>query len=181
MCRVGPQAALRFTKIPQRPGEEGHHAVLVEPCRVSRLQPAMQRTLQRGELWKGDLVEGGSNERALTGPPGGKTLGLEFAIRLEHRVRVDGQRGDRVSHLWELVAGFQIAEPQRVLDLLNELEIGGHPGPWVEPEFDGGIPPGRSPAGPLTESLNPLSILIRRQYSAISPCQGRSRVGRRRA
>jgi hypothetical protein len=92
--------------------------------------------VQRGQLRQPDLAERGLDERALAGTPGRQALGLQFAVGLEHSVRVDGQQGDRVPDLGLLVAGFEVAQPQGVLDLVDELEVGRHAGRGVEPELD---------------------------------------------
>ena len=73
--------------------------------------------------------------------PGRQALGLQFAVGLEHRVRVDGQRGDRVPDLGQLVAGLEVPELQRVLDLMHELQVGRHARGGVEPELIGDTGP----------------------------------------
>ena len=67
-------------------------------------------------------------------------------MRLEHRIRIDGQRGDYVLDLGQLIARLQIAEPQRVLDLLDKLQVGRHPRRRVEPELDRRSRPARPAA-----------------------------------
>ena len=129
-----PAAAL--IEIPQLTGDERHDPVLVQPRRICLGQPAVQGTPKPGQLWERDLAEGGQDERALAGPPDDEALGLELAVGLGHRVRVDGQRGDHVPDLGQLVAGLEVAETQGVLDLVDELQVGRHARGGVEPELD---------------------------------------------
>ena len=51
--------------------------------------------------------------------PGRQALGLQLLVGLQHRVRVDRQRGDHVPDLRQLVAQLEVAQPQRVLDLVH--------------------------------------------------------------
>ena len=63
-----------------------------------------------------------------------------------------------------------------MLDLLNELEIGGHPGPWVEPEFDGGFPGsvrGRAADGVAEPFIYSHKTTIQRNLSVSRPVSGR--------
>ena len=55
---------------------------------------------------------------------------------LVHRVRVDRQLRDDLLRGRQLVARPQQAEPQRVMDLLDQLEVGGDTGAGVELELD---------------------------------------------
>ena len=96
-------------------------------------QPASERLL----ILQGHDVEGALDERALAGAPGGQALVLQLPVGLEHRVRVDGQRGDHLPHLRQLVALDEIAEPQRVLDLLDDLQVGRDARARIEAELDG--------------------------------------------
>ena len=57
---------------------------------------------------------------------------------------------DHVPDLRELVAGHEVAEPQRMLDLVDELQVGRHARSEVEAELDrGSRPPGYYPAVPF--------------------------------
>ena len=129
-----PAAALM--EIPQRAGEQRDDPVLVQARRVGGGQPAEQGLAQPGELGERDLAQRGLDERALAGPPGRQALRLQLAVGLQHRVRVDRQRGDHVPDLGQLVAGLEIAQPQRVLDLLDELQVGRHARGRIQPELD---------------------------------------------
>jgi len=60
---------------------------------------------------------------------------LQFLVGLQHRVRVDLQRGGQFLDGGQLVARPEAAQPQRVLHLLNELQVGRHPGGGIEPEL----------------------------------------------
>ena len=115
------------------------------------------------------------------GPPGRQALVLKLAVGLQHRVRVDGQRGDHVPDLGKLVTRLEVAKPQRVLDLLHELQVGRHPRVRVEPELDRAVPfiychrtrlqddPARPPLRrrPAAESL---ALFCSRAFRARSNC-----------
>src|SRR5690349_16210897 len=134
-------------EIPQRAGEQRDHPVLVQARLVGGGQPAEQGLAQPGELGESDLAQRGLDERALPGPAGRQALGLQVAVGLQHRVRVDRQRGDHVPDLGQLITGLEVAEPQRVLDLLDELQVGRHPRGRIQPELDRRRRPARH--GPL--------------------------------
>ena len=134
--RRGARPAAALIEIPQHAREQRHDPVLVQSRRVGLGQPAAQRAPKPGQLGERDLAEGGQDERALAGPPNDEALGLQLPVGLGHRVRVDGQRGDDVADLGQLVAGLEVAETQRVLDLMDELQVGRHAGGGVEPELD---------------------------------------------
>ena len=131
------------------------------------------------------------------GLPGGQALVLKLAVGLEHRVRVDRQRGDHVPDLGQLVAGLEVAQPQGVLHLLDELQVRRHAGGRVEPELDrrpwsalpvrrrfpSPPPPGEEAVSAAAGPLTPLSIVIRQDYRRRCPCQAftanaRSAAGR---
>ena len=80
-----------------------------------------QGAAKDGQLLERGLAQGGLNDRALAGPSSREALGLQFAVGLQHRVRVAGQRGDHLPDLGQLVAGLEAAQPQCVLDLVHEL------------------------------------------------------------
>jgi hypothetical protein len=65
-----------------------------------------------------------------------KDLLLEIPICLKHGVGIDGQGNDDVFYSRELVAPSQIAEPDCVLHLLDELEVGGYARARVQPKND---------------------------------------------
>ena len=65
-----------------------------------------------------------------------QALPFQVAVGLEHRVRVDRQLGDDLLGGGQLVARLQEAEPQSVMDLLDQLEVGGDTGNGVELELD---------------------------------------------
>ena len=174
-------------EIPQRAGEQRHDPVLVQPGRVGGGQPAEQGAAQPGQFRQRDLAERGLDERALAGPAGRQALGLQLAVGLEHRVRIDGQRGDHIADLGQLIAGLEVSEPQRVLDLLDELQVGRHAGGGVEPELDRRRR-SRAPAGrcccaaarpgeaslPPPPAVTPLPIVIGQDYRRCCRCQARA-------
>jgi hypothetical protein len=65
-----------------------------------------------------------------------EALLLEIPICLKHGVGIDGQGSDDVFYSRELVPPSQITEPDRVLHLLDELEVGGHARARVQPKDD---------------------------------------------
>jgi len=70
------------------------------------------------------LLEGRS--RADAGPTLHEPLDLEFAIGLEHGVRVDRERADDLLHGGQPVTGAQRAVEQRLAHLLDQLHVGRH-------------------------------------------------------
>src|SRR5215468_1405465 len=61
---------------------------------------------------------------------------VELAVRLEHRVRVDGQALDDLLDRRQPVAGSQDPEADRLPHLLHELEIGRDAGSGLEMELN---------------------------------------------
>ena len=144
--RGGRRPALALIEIPQLAGKQRHHPVLVQAGPVRGGQPARQGAAKDGQLGQRHLAQGGLNERALPGPACREALELQVAVGLQHRVGVDGQRGDHVADLGKLVTGLEVAQPQGVLDLVHQLQKGRHARGGVEPELDrrrGRCPPGR--------------------------------------
>ena len=72
------------------------------------------------------------------GPPFDEALELEFPVRLEHRVRVDGELGDNFFDCGQLVTLIEQAEAQRVPDLVGYLDVRGDAGFRVQAERDHG-------------------------------------------
>ena len=65
-----------------------------------------------------------------------ETLTLQLAVGLRHRVRVDGELGHDLAHRRELVAHVDDAEPQRILHLLHDLQVGRDARVRVEVKLD---------------------------------------------
>lgn len=61
---------------------------------------------------------------------------LELGVGLEHRVEIDGQRADRLLDRRQPVSFGEVTEPEGLLDLVDELEVGRHAGTGLEPEPD---------------------------------------------
>ena len=80
--------------------------------------------------------ERASDERAAPLPRDDQALALEVAIRLRDRVRVDREIRDDLAHRRQLVADVERAEPERVLHLPHDLQIGRDAGLLVEMELD---------------------------------------------
>ena len=124
-------------EIPQRAGEQRYDPVLVQPGPVRGGQPAEQGLSQPGELGERDLAQRGLDERAPTGPSARQALGLQLLVGLQHRVRVDRQRRDHIPDLGQLVAQRGTAQPQRVLHLVHQLQVGRDPeAASSQPELD---------------------------------------------
>ena len=68
---------------------------------------------------------------------GGQPLVLQLAVGLEHRVRVNGEGSDHLPDLRQSVARDEIAEPQRLLHLLHDLQVGRHARARIEAKLDG--------------------------------------------
>ena len=75
-------------------------------------------------------------KRPLAGPSYREALRLQLLVRLQHGVRVDRQFPDHVADLRELVAEREVTEPQRMLDLVHELQVRRHARSGVEAELD---------------------------------------------
>jgi hypothetical protein len=76
------------------------------------------------------------HERALPGSTDRQALAFQPAIGLEHGVRVDRELGDDLLGRGQAIAGLQRAQPQCVLDLMDELQVGGDARAAVETEID---------------------------------------------
>ena len=82
-------------------------------------------------------LERALDERALPGAAGRQALVLQVPVGLEHRVRVDGEGSDHLPDFRELVSLDKNAEPQRALNLLDDLQVGRDTGARIESECDG--------------------------------------------
>ena len=71
------------------------------------------------------------------GRPGGQALVLQLPVGLEHRVRVDREGGNHLPDRRQLVSLGEIAQPQRVLHLLDDLQVRRHARARIEAELDG--------------------------------------------
>jgi len=89
---------------------------------------------QGGQLLRIDGARGCPDERPLARPGRGKALAFEVTVGLEHGVRVDRQGGDDVLDPRKLVTAAQVPQPQRVLDLMYQLQVGRDARAWVKPE-----------------------------------------------
>jgi hypothetical protein len=65
-----------------------------------------------------------------------QALAFEISVGLQHRVRVDGQFGDDLLSGWQLVTRFEQAQLQGLMDLVDQLEVGGHSRSGVQLELD---------------------------------------------
>ncbi len=76
------------------------------------------------------------HERAVPDPGLDQALALQVAIGLQHGVGVDRRRRDDLPHGGQLVAHLEQARPQRLPDLLDDLQVGRHHRTAVNPETD---------------------------------------------
>ena len=63
------------------------------------------------------------DEGALSRSATRESFTLELLVRLEHRVRVDGNLNRQLLHGWQLITHRKPPEPQTLLDLLHELQV----------------------------------------------------------
>ncbi len=92
----------------------------------------------RNRAWAAGSVRGSDpdDEGALAGPGAHQALTLEVPVGLEHRVRVDRQPGDDLLGRRQLVTWLEKPELQGLMDLLDQLQVGGDAGSRVELELD---------------------------------------------
>src|SRR5215831_16474749 len=76
------------------------------------------------------------HERAEPGPGFDETLALQVAVGLEDGVGIDRGGRDDLPHRGELVADVEHAHPERLADLLDDLQVRGHYRAAVQPEAD---------------------------------------------
>src|SRR5690348_14396979 len=81
-------------------------------------------------------VESLQHERSDAGSPLDEAFVLQLSVCLEHGVRVDRDGSDDFLHSGQLVTGAEHPEAERVLHLLDDLEIRSDPGAALEPELD---------------------------------------------
>lgn len=119
--------------------EQPPDRVVVQTGRLGPEEPTDQPVLQRPEVGEWDDGRHLDDKCPLAGPALDPPHVLEMSIGLEDRVRVDGQIGDDVLHPREPVTGEQITEAESLLDLMDDLEIGGDTRGAVETEADRGV------------------------------------------
>ena len=109
----------------KRAREQRLDALVVEPGPARLGQPALQVLAQRPVRGQRRVGQRPGHERAEPGPGRDQPLVLQLPVRLEHGVRVDRQLADHLLDRRQLVALVQQAEPQRLPDLLDQLQVGG--------------------------------------------------------
>ena len=102
------------------------------PSAARSVMAARNRRL-RGGVGAGQRPD---DEGPLARPGAHQALALQVAVGLEHRVRVDRQLGDDLLGGRQPVARLQQAEPQGLVDLLDQLQVGGDARGGVELELD---------------------------------------------
>ena len=92
----------------------------------------------RNRAWAAGSVRGrpADDEGPLARSGADQALALQIAVGLQHRVRVDGQFGDDLLGGRQLVTRLEHAQLQGLVDLLDQLEVGGDPRSGVELELD---------------------------------------------
>ena len=123
-------------KILQRGGEQGPQAQLIDASGGGFGDPAGQLALQLCHLTQASHVRRRGDERADAGTAGRDAAQLQLAVGLHHRVRVDRERAGDVLDPRQLVAGPQVAKPQRVVHLVHELQVRRHARAPVQVERD---------------------------------------------
>src|SRR5438067_798153 len=103
--------------------EQCRDALVVEPGLTSLVDPSGEPASEFRMIQRARPPECLQHERADTGPSLHEPLAFELAIRLEHGVGVDGDRGDDLLHGRKLVAPLEEAEAEGCLGLLHELEV----------------------------------------------------------
>ena len=93
---------------------------------------ARKRACASGSVRGSDATDEGPQP----GPGPHQALAFEVAVRLEHGVGVDRQLRDDLLRRRQLVTGLEQSELQRLVDLLDELEVGGDARARVEVELD---------------------------------------------
>src|SRR5579859_1286180 len=77
-----------------------------------------------------------NHEGTQTWAPFHEPFEFKLAIRLQHRVRIDGHHPHSLLDRRQLVANLEAAQPQGVPDLIDDLAIGRDPGPWFKAKCD---------------------------------------------
>jgi hypothetical protein len=101
----------------------GLDGLVIQPGTPRLGQPPLQLTAQRAVRGQRAAVQRPGHERADPWPGRHQALLFQLAVGLEHRVRVDRQPGGHVLDLGQLVALVQQAQPQRVPDLVDQLQV----------------------------------------------------------
>ena len=113
----------------------------------------------------GTWFQGGQDERALTGAANNESLGLKPRKALDTVFGLMANEATTTPDPWYFIAGSEIPETERMLHLVDELQIGRHPGGGVEPELDRGPrtpgPPGAGRRLRHPRWLLPCPIVIR--------------------
>jgi hypothetical protein len=78
----------------------------------------------------------GADERAVPGPGLDQPFALQVPVGLEHRIGIDRGRRDHLAHGGELISHPQQAHPQRLPDLLDDLQVRRHHRMSVHPEAE---------------------------------------------
>jgi hypothetical protein len=70
------------------------------------------------------------------GPWLDQSVTLQVAVGLQHGVGVHGRRRDKFPHRRELVTHLQHAHPERLTDLLHDLQVRRRHRTVIDPEAD---------------------------------------------
>src|SRR5439155_18064061 len=111
-------------------------ALVVQSGGLRLAQPGQQLAADPRERVGGQAAERPDHERPLAGPALDQALVLEHPIGLQDRVRVDRQLGHDLTHRRQLVAVREQTQTARLLDLLDDLEVGDEAGTVVAMKLD---------------------------------------------
>ena len=123
-------------RVAERGPVDGFDVVGAETGRAGRAQPLGHRREEARLCLRVGAGERRDHEGPQPGPGPHQALAFEVAVRLEHGVGVDRQLRDDLLRRRQLVTGLEQSELQRLVDLLDELEVGGDARARVEVELD---------------------------------------------
>ena len=121
---------------------------------VSALENSATMSSSSRPAWRASTIQASTRRRNAANPSGGRLPSVpsmkvpspgrpdarprcsRLAIGLEHGVGVDGEARDHVFDARQLVTGFEVAQAQRLFDLLHELQVGRYARRGVQTELD---------------------------------------------
>jgi ABC-type Mn2+/Zn2+ transport system ATPase subunit len=121
---------------PKGTHEQGLDGLLVQPGAARLGQPPLQVAAQRPVRGQRAAAQRPGHERPDPGPGRRQALVFQLPVGLEHGVRIDRQPGRHVFDLRQLIALAQQAQPQRLPDLMDQLQVRRDARPAVQVELD---------------------------------------------
>src|ERR1700722_16365367 len=119
-------------RVPHRRAVDGLDVLAAQARRSRRGHPAAQLAGESGAgagVWS---VQRSQYERPLAGPRTDQLLALEVAVSLQHGVRVDRELRDHLAGGGQLIARPQHSQPERLPNLVDQLEVSGYARSGVE-------------------------------------------------